>query len=262
MLKTRIITALVGVPLLLGLLYLGNPFWKIFFVLLACLALYEFNSMMKAKELRPFDISAFLFLLAILLVYDKEYASFFYYTIVLISIFIIVLTYPRYNINDVSISIFAALYIAFLMHYAIKISYLPEAFFIILLVFLISWSSDTGGYFFGKYLGQKKLAPQLSPKKTWAGALGGILLTIISTLMFFYIWGMGNNLLIYIIIFSIVASIAAQIGDLFVSSMKRYFQVKDTGNIIPGHGGVLDRFDSFILVVPLVYYFFIFIIYK
>jgi len=121
------------------------------------------------------------------------------------------------------------------------------------LVYIIAFGSDTFAYFTGKLFGRTKLYPQVSPNKTIEGAIGGIVgCTIISILYFNYL---SINKLIYIIIFSICASVFSIVGDLSASKIKREFGIKDFGNLLPGHGGILDRFDSVLFVAPVVYYF-------
>ena len=97
------------------------------------------------------------------------------------------------------------------------------------------------------------MAPKLSPNKTWEGALGGILTAAAVVITFFYLQDAWRVDFVFMAAVIVLGSLAGQIGDLLVSSMKRFFGVKDTGNIIPGHGGVLDRFESFLLILPVLY---------
>jgi phosphatidate cytidylyltransferase len=102
------------------------------------------------------------------------------------------------------------------------------------------------------------MTPYLSPNKTWEGALGAVVLTSLTTILFFSLPILEPLKYSKVLMLGVTASILAQMGDLMVSAIKRFFGVKDTGRIIPGHGGILDRFDSFIMVLPLVYYFFLY----
>ena len=118
-------------------------------------------------------------------------------------------------------------------------------------VFLISWGTDTFAYLFGMIFGKHRLYPSISPKKTVEGSLGGIFGSLILLNLFnFYILKFN---IVFIIFSGIVLSIVAQLGDLFASKIKREIGIKDFSNIIKGHGGFLDRFDSIIFVTPLVY---------
>jgi len=124
----------------------------------------------------------------------------------------------------------------------------------IFMLFVLIWSSDTFAYLTGKFFGKHKMAPRISPKKTWEGFAGGVVLTLI--LGFFveqYFPELRGNWMIV----GFLVSVFAPLGDLVESQLKRSFAVKDSGNIIPGHGGVLDRLDSFLICVPVVYLYFI-----
>ena len=117
-----------------------------------------------------------------------------------------------------------------------------------LFIIFVMWISDSGAYFCGRFFGKNKFAPQISPKKTWEGSIGGAILVMI----FAYL--VGEKLLelpvSIVLIFSIALAISSQVGDLLFSSFKRYFDVKDSSRIFPGHGGILDRFDSLFLAAP------------
>lgn len=124
----------------------------------------------------------------------------------------------------------------------------------VFMLFVLIWSSDTFAYLTGKFFGKHKMAPKISPKKTWEGFAGGVVLTLI--LGFFverYFPDLRGNWMIV----GLLTSIFAPLGDLVESQLKRSFAVKDSGNIIPGHGGVLDRLDSFIICTPVIYLYFI-----
>ena len=121
------------------------------------------------------------------------------------------------------------------------------------LVYIISFGTDTFAYFAGVFFGKHKLCPNVSPKKTIEGAIGGILGCLGLTIAYFKFFGI--NISIYTIIFSIFVSAFSMVGDLLASKIKREYDVKDFGSILPGHGGILDRFDSLLFVAPVVYYF-------
>lgn len=124
----------------------------------------------------------------------------------------------------------------------------------VFMLFVLIWSSDTFAYLTGKFFGKHKMAPRISPKKTWEGFAGGVILTLV--LGFFveqYFPELRGNWMIV----GFLVSVFAPLGDLVESQLKRSFAVKDSGNIIPGHGGVLDRLDSFIICAPVIYLYFI-----
>jgi len=168
-----------------------------------------------------------------------------------------VVAHKTLNIKDTSLSFFGFVYVPVLLS---SIFYLRElggeigAWWPVAMVFVAAWGCDTGAYFVGRLLGKKKLAPNLSPKKTWAGAIGGtitagVLCAVIAMISLEFNWA-------HIVIFGAIGlllAIVAQVGDLFASALKRQFGVKDFGNLLPGHGGVLDRFDSILLAAPVFY---------
>lgn len=126
-----------------------------------------------------------------------------------------------------------------------------EAFWL----FVLIWSSDSFAYFSGRLFGKHKMAPTISPKKTWEGFAGGVILTL---LLSYFIHTKADTLNGNWMVVGLLVAIFAPLGDLVESQLKRLFGVKDSGNIIPGHGGILDRLDSFIICAPVVYLYFIF----
>ena len=166
--------------------------------------------------------------------------------------------FPKELYYDNGKLIFTVIYTALPFGFALalpKFSAVEQTFTLeVFFLFVLIWSSDSFAYFTGKFLGKHKMAPKISPKKTWEGFAGGVFFTII--LGYFieqYYPDLRGN---YIIVGFLVA-VFGPLGDLVESQLKRNFGVKDSGNVIPGHGGVLDRLDSFIICVPVVYLYFI-----
>jgi phosphatidate cytidylyltransferase len=124
-----------------------------------------------------------------------------------------------------------------------------NGFYLTLWLFCSIWSFDTFAFFSGKLIGGPKLLPKISPKKTWSGFIFGIFLSLITSLILHKAFNFSTNIIVFILI-SIIIPVLSQIGDLIESKFKRYHQVKDSGKIIPGHGGVLDRMDGFLLTAP------------
>ena len=120
------------------------------------------------------------------------------------------------------------------------------------ILFVFIWISDTGAFIIGKWLGKTPLAPKISENKSIEGFLGGVLFTIVAGVVIEQYFNASNTN--YVVI-ALIVSIASPIGDLVESKLKRTFQVKDSGSILPGHGGILDRLDSFIFTVPMIYLF-------
>ncbi len=154
--------------------------------------------------------------------------------------------------------IFTVVYTALPFSFALglpKFSSVENTFTLeIFFLFILIWSSDTFAYLTGKFFGKHKMAPKISPKKTWEGFAGGVVLTLI---LGFFVEKFHPDLRGNWIAVGFLVSVFAPLGDLVESQLKRTFGVKDSGNIIPGHGGILDRLDSFIICVPVVYLYFI-----
>ena len=180
--------------------------------------------------------------------------------LLIVYLFLSVIEFGRTEVKIVYMLGFAtAVYSTFISTIAnIKIEFSVYATF---LLFVFAWITDSGAYFAGYFLGKHKLVPKLSPKKTVEGAIGGIIACILISLG--YVWVLdrcfdvslfngGDNY--KMLLLSFIGSIISQLGDFASSAVKREFNVKDYGNILPGHGGVLDRFDSIIFVAPFVYY--------
>ena len=168
--------------------------------------------------------------------------------------------YPKEIDYDNGKMIFSVVYVAIPFGYALGLpTFLPNQMYFTweaFMLFVLIWSSDSFAYFCGRLFGKHKMAPTISPKKTWEGYIGGVVCTVI--LGYFIEMKMpemkGNWMVV-----GLLVAIFAPIGDLIESQLKRTFNVKDSGKIIPGHGGVLDRLDSFILCAPVVYIYFMII---
>lgn len=154
--------------------------------------------------------------------------------------------------------IFTVIYVALPFSFALglpKFTSYDDTFSLeVLFLFILIWSSDTFAYLTGKFFGKHKMAPKISPKKTWEGYIGGVVLTLVLS---YFIEQYHSDLRGNWMVVGFLVAAFAPLGDLVESQLKRNFGVKDSGNIIPGHGGVLDRLDSFLICVPVVYLYFI-----
>lgn len=252
---TRIISALIGVPIFLGLIYLGESYTIFLVTLLTLLALREFLQIGEQMGIRTWGKISILFSIIWLTSLFNSGQDWMLPTLILwllIGFGRLALTYPKTSLSEASFNILSVFYTVVLLSHLYLLRELPGGiewtFFTIFLV----WATDTGAYFTGRKFGRHLLAPQVSPKKTVEGSLGGLLFSIIVAVGFWQF--VGNAHLMTYIILGIVIGTSAQIGDLFESALKRSAGVKDSGSLIPGHGGILDRFDSLIFALPLVYY--------
>ena len=169
-----------------------------------------------------------------------------------------VFSFPKYIAQQVMFVFFGLFYVALMLSYVYQTRMLPQGAFLVWLIFLCSWGSDTCAYCVGMLMGKHKMAPKLSPKKSVEGGIGGIL----GAALFGAVYGLAinrfalgadANVLHYAIICGI-GSMISQVGDLAASAIKRNHDIKDYGKLIPGHGGILDRFDSVIFTAPIIYY--------
>ena len=166
-----------------------------------------------------------------------------------------VFTYPKVALPEMMYLAFVNIYCTWLPLHMISLRLLPQGSWMLMSVFIMVWVCDSGAYFTGYFLGKHKMAPHLSPKKTIEGGVGGVLLTVVAALIIQRFLPIAPNMLNAVIVALLVA-FGAIVGDLFESYLKRSFGVKDSGNILPGHGGFADRFDSFLMVAPLCFYYF------
>ncbi len=167
-----------------------------------------------------------------------------------------VLTYPKYHADQIMTAIFAFLYAPVMMSCIYRARELPYGIYVYALIFFCSWICDTCAYAAGRMFGKHKLAPELSPKKTIEGSIGGVVgsaLLCVGTAVVLQYWNPGTHFEIEFLILGVVGSIISQIGDLAASAIKRNHDIKDYGKCIPGHGGIMDRFDSVIFTAPLIY---------
>lgn len=181
----------------------------------------------------------------------------FIITMFIVFMAVYVLTFPRFDVTRISYAIFGIVYVPVFMSFVYLLRSFDNGVFLFWLIFISSWICDTFAYLVGCSIGKHKLAPVLSPKKSIEGSIGGIAGSILVAFIFGYFieykcFGGQNNVVSYMIICT-VGSIVSQIGDLCASAVKRNREIKDYGSLIPGHGGILDRFDSVIFVAPIIY---------
>ncbi|EKN64065.1 phosphatidate cytidylyltransferase [Neobacillus bataviensis LMG 21833] len=256
--KQRIITGVVAAALFLPIVYYGGFPLILLTYFLATVGLYE---LIKMKNLNIFSIHGILSILFLwVLIFPEKYSDIldtFYYskTELCIVILLLLLTYTvitknRFTFEDVSFSILSSLYVGIGFYFFFETRVDGGLVYILYSLFMI-WATDSGAYFIGKALGRRKLWPEISPNKTIEGSIGGVVCAVIVAILFVLLTDIKGS----IIAITIVLSVFGQIGDLVQSAFKRHFNVKDSGKILPGHGGILDRFDSLIFVWPILHLF-------
>lgn len=251
----RILTSILLLPLLIAILYVRGTTLDISVALITIIALFELFRGFEQAGIRPMlklsVITVVLYYGGLLMgapgVYYLFVTSIFTLVLMLISLF-----GKTEHLNDVSTTAFGFLYVVVPFVHIPLVSHMNQ-WFLLIYVFILAWVSDTCAYFIGKFFGKHKLLPAISPNKTIEGSVAGIVGTAIVSTIFAYFFA-PPEFLVFAAPLGALGSVAGQIGDLIASKIKRYVKIKDYGKIIPGHGGILDRFDSIMLTAPIVYY--------
>lgn len=243
-------------------IFLGGIYLKAFVLALSAMAMWEFYNALKAKEFRPIAIAGYILLLIYYLI-NNDFEKMMY---ILVAAAFILLIIPvinlKYTFIDVSLTLLGVIYGGILFSTVYLVSAKPAGAFLVWLIFIGSWLSDTAAYYSGKMFGKHKLCPEVSPKKTIEGSLGGLIgATLFSGIYGIIISNYTDVMpVIHYFLIGALCGIFGQFGDLVASSVKRYVGIKDYSNLIPGHGGILDRFDSIIFSGTVVFYYLTFII--
>ena len=192
-----------------------------------------------------------------------ESAVFLFIAFLIALLAVYVFSYPKYGPREVFTAFFGIFYVSVMLSFIFLTREMEKGYIIVWLIFLASWGTDTCAYCVGVLFGKHKMSPKLSPKKSVEGAVGGIIGAMILTFIYLYIFRNEANLLVPEIIFLAISAGAggfiSMIGDLAASAIKRHTGIKDFGRLIPGHGGILDRFDSVIITAPIIYCFAVFL---
>lgn len=259
--KTRIISGIVGALLLLVIVLGGVLSLRIGISIVAMLMVFE---LFRAVNLKGWLIipSA---LFSAILASDVIPSSFFTPLIcayVMLNFIILLSNHQKIHIQKMAVCVFLSLFVGLFMSCITKIRLSDFGEYWIWLVFLGAWACDIFAYFVGIFFGKKKLCPSISPKKTIAGAVGGVLGSAVCFLIFglFAKENLGDMHPLFLFFIGGLVAVCGQLGDLSASIIKRQYGIKDFGKIMPGHGGVMDRFDSILFVAPAMYLCLLFVI--
>lgn len=259
--KQRIITGVVAAALFIPFVIYGGVPFAIMVSLLAVIGFYE---LLKMRGISIVSVPGIIGLLGLLLLvvpneWSKEIIAFLNYEsnlmiiygVAILLLIYIVLVKNKMTFDEVGFILLGAFYVGLGFHYFIETRFVGLEFVIFIL--LVVWTTDSGAYFVGRKLGKHKLWPEISPKKTIEGSVGGVVIAVIFAVIMQLIYPFASSWT-QLIAVTIIASIIGQMGDLVESAIKRHYGVKDSGNILPGHGGILDRFDSLLFAVPLLHF--------
>lgn len=258
--RQRVITAVVALVIFIPILYIGGIAVELAAAVLAGIGVYE---LFRMKGLAILSFEGVLSIIgAVFLVLPAERWMPFlsgnnsnfllFYLTVMIILGFSVISKNTYTIDEAGFPVVASLYVG--CGFQNLVTARADGLAILLFAFFIVWATDIGAYMVGRKIGKHKLWPDISPNKTIEGALGGIVSSVVVAVVFFLVQPqVFQHNLVTMIIFTIIFSIVGQFGDLVESAIKRHYGVKDSGNILPGHGGILDRFDSMLFVFPMMH---------
>lgn len=270
MLSTRILTAVIGMPLVFLCIYFGDISFYAMMFFVSVLSVYEY--LLIVKKYKPHAVASLIMAAGFFLFLcfceiccgcgcccmDKSSIS----AILILLIFFVVEVFKGkadLSIERIATSFLGAFFIPLALAHMVYIRDLNGGMQLIFLIFIEVWVLDTAAYTFGYMFGKHKLAKKVSPKKTIEGAIAGVVFGVLTAVVCRYLFISNILTLCEVVVLGLVISVVGQFSDLAESLIKRDGNVKDSGKIIPGHGGVFDRFDSYIFAAPAVYYVLMFI---
>jgi phosphatidate cytidylyltransferase len=248
----RILTATFGIPVIILLVYLGGWFLVVGVAVLTAVGVVEIQRMFHSRGIVFYPWLAIAWIWAILLAVGlgKPLMPMLVIGVAVVAI-VAFLSSPQESFQGAVTTTWVALYVGLFFAFLPLIRQMDHGQSLAYSFFAVIWTTDTMAFFVGRQFGRHKLMPRVSPSKTWEGLVGGTFSgTLVAACAFYLIHAKVFDG----IVFGFVISIVGQIGDLLESAIKRYSGVKDSGGLLPGHGGVLDRFDSSLLTLPVAYY--------
>ena len=260
MFKTRLLSGIVLVIAAIFLIVTGNEVLLFSTLLISCIGMVELFRVFKFEK----SLLSVVPYIALILFYINLRWSFIpdvmmlFMGFLIVLMFVYVLSYPKYDAKQLMAAFFGMFYVGTMLSYVYQIRTLNNGLYLAFLVFLCSWGCDTCAYCVGVLIGKHKMAPKLSPKKSIEGAVGGVLGSALLTALYCFIFRNHMNIdgteIAILAVIAAVAGLISMVGDLCASAIKRNYDIKDYGHLIPGHGGILDRFDSMIITAPIIYY--------
>lgn len=260
MFKTRLLSGIVLVIVALALIITGGNVLLTGTLVISYIGMFELYRVFKVEKSAPGIVG---YLAATIYYANLRFAflpdmMMFALLLLMMLMFVYVFTYPKYKTEQLLAAFFGVFYVAVMLSYVYQTRMITAGAYIVWLIFLCSWGCDTCAYCVGVLIGKHKMAPKLSPKKSVEGAVGGVvgaaLLTVIYCMIFRNAMGIDNTHIAIFAVISAVGALVSMVGDLTASAIKRNYDIKDYGKLIPGHGGILDRFDSVIFTAPMIYF--------
>lgn len=263
---TRLLSSVVLVVLALVTILTGG---YLLAAVLLFLSLTAFHELMKACKLSGEQgrisglewtggIGISVYYLVMVFAKERSYLFLILITILIAYMFLYVFTFPKYRAEQIMCAFFCVAYAPAMLSFIYLVRVLPYGIYTVWMIFISSWICDTCAYLSGMLLGKHKLAPVLSPKKSVEGAIGGIIGSALVGALYGYFMVeavISEQQITWIfVLISAIGAVVSQVGDLAASAIKRNHEIKDYGKLIPGHGGVMDRFDSVIFTAPMIYF--------
>ena len=260
MFKTRLLSGIVLVAAALVLIITGGDVLLFSTLLISYIGMFELYRIFHVEKELPGIVG---YLAATVFYCNLKWAFLPDLMVVVLGflmalMFVYVFTYPKYKTEQMLAVFFGVFYVAVMLSYVYQTRMLTAGAYIVWLIFLCSWGCDTCAYLTGVTCGKHKMAPVLSPKKSVEGAVGGVAGAALLGFLFATVFGGKMTELMYprlaCTLACAIAAVISQIGDLAASAIKRNHDIKDYGNLIPGHGGILDRFDSMLFTAPAIFF--------
>ena len=259
--KPRTLINLIGIPSLLSIIYFGDLIFTSFIYIVIFLCTKELYNICKRKE---YSLNIMWLYTIYILMYISHYINFSLIRIKEVAICLFFLLFisqliknDKKSLSSTAITLFAFVWIGLFLDCAIYLRNIPNGLNFIYCIFLSVWVCDSAAYIFGSKFGKLKILPHISPNKTWVGTLSGLLFSTIFVYVLVSLDFITLNTYVFsikdIMIIGIIIGVIGQLGDFFESMIKREFKIKDSGTLLQGHGGVLDRFDSLLFVFPAFY---------
>lgn len=261
--KTRIISGIAMLPLLLVFYLGGYPLMVLIFIA-AAMAMHEFFNAFKNVDIHPNYGVGIFFLVALYVLYllssmskiSQELISHVNLIWLYVTVFacmMMLFNFKKHKLEDAMSTLLGILYVAFFSFHIVLVDQMGEHGVLVWLIIISAFGTDIFAYFVGMALGKHKLAPNISPKKSIEGSVGGVIGSILLCGIFGHLF--APEFWIDCMVIGLIGGVVSQLGDLTASIFKRKIGIKDYGNLIPGHGGVMDRIDSVLYTAPIVYYY-------
>ena len=260
---TRLGSGVVLLAITIALMVYGS--YPLFWVItgISLIGLFELFRVVKMEKSFPAVVGYISSIVLDILILENAYHYLILWLVLTLMVMMAcyVIGYPAYHSQQMTMIFFGLVYVTLMMSFVFKVRFMEQGILLVWLIFIGAWGSDTCAYCVGKLIGKHKLPSKLSPNKTLEGCLGGVLGAALIGFIYARIAYSNNvNFWWQFAVIGGVSSVISQIGDLTASAIKRNYDIKDYGHLIPGHGGILDRFDSIIFTAPIVYMLVVFLL--